>query len=340
MKNNRGVLLLRLFFVLFLIVFVLMGLSFALLNSGWFYTKVLPRAISSANKDLQIQTFEPARYSFRFPLRFHLEDIKCLAKIHSISHKISCRQLSLEGISTHQFKNTLTDLAVETPIYKIKNFNVNLLMDLDKKGIRQLDGTLNGAQATAYGYETNWIISLMKGDKEKIWFPNLVADFYSGKVNGEIFLDYAHQMSYSITIHFAGVDLSRLKSVNRDVFSQVQGHVDGDAKLTGDLKSIGSIEAALGVPLGGKLKASLLGFIVQYIPQSTQRKDLELLIKTNGDVPFEKGNIRLKSLSNDKLATEISLNSEKFNLDLNLGVDINIEGGLANLLRHAGDFTK
>ncbi len=331
----------RRFFVTLVFGFLaLAGSAYVVLNSGWFYTKILPRVAFGIVKNFQIQSFQSEKYNFRFPFRLNLENVKCLARINGLSHKISCRQISLYSVSFHQVKGVVSKLDVETPLYRAQGFDVVALADFNAKGIRQLDGTLSGSQASFLDYEARRISSLVKGDNEKIWFVDLAADFYAGKVNGDIFLDYAHQMSYSITMFLTGVDLERLRSVNDGVFSQIQGHLNGVVKLAGDMKTVSSIEASLDVPVGGKLKASLLGFIVQYIPQSTQRKELEGLIKTNGDVPFEQGNIRLKNLTSEKLATEIGLKSAKFNLDLNLGVDINIEGGLESLLRHAGNLTK
>ena len=131
-----------------------------------------------------------------------------------------------------------------------------------------------------------------------------------------------------------------MREIQSDVFSQIDGKLNGNFILEGKKDKIRSLKADLDIPKGGTLKASLLSFIMAYLPQSTQKKELEALMGSEGHIPFEKGFLLVRSLNDETLAAEIGLKSEKFNLDIDVTVDINLEGGLQNLLGYLKDFSK
>ena len=126
-----------------------------------------------------------------------------------------------------------------------------------------------------------------------------------------------------------------MKTANPAVFSQVQGKINGTAFLAGNLKEIGRLEGQFKMTEGGKLKAALLGFLIPYIPQGTQKKELELLVKDNGDIPFEKGALYLKNLDKETLSTQIDLESKTFNLDFDVGINVHVDVGLTRLLDYS-----
>jgi hypothetical protein len=113
----------------------------------------------------------------------------------------------------------------------------------------------------------------------------------------------------------------------------VKGRVDGRCSIKGKLDEIESLVGNLDIVEGGQLKAAWLSFIPSQLPpNSVQRKDLERLIKTDGDFPFEKFLVNSKSITDEKMTSEVKIESKRFNLNLDYTIDTNIEGGLGNLL--------
>ena len=73
--------------------------------------------------------------------------------------------------------------------------------------------------------------------------------------------------------------------------------------------------------------------MAQYIPPSKERQQLEALLKTDGMVELETASVTLKNLSEHKLEGLVDLSSKQLNLQLNLPIDINVDGSLNELLK-------
>jgi len=68
------------------------------------------------------------------------------------------------------------------------------------------------------------------------------------------------------------------------------------------------------------------------VPNSTQRKELELLINEKRKIPLDTTAFTVKNTDSETVAATIQLVSRQFNLNINLTIDFRIEGGIMNLL--------
>ena len=89
-----------------------------------------------------------------------------------------------------------------------------------------------------------------------------------------------------------------------------------------NLKQGWLVEADLEAHGGGHMKASLLQYLAQYMPQ---RQQIEDLINQGKDVDLTQAHFKVISLSNDKLSSQVLLKSAPLNLDMNVTFDINIK---------------
>ena len=151
-------------------------------------------------------------------------------------------------------------------------------------------------------------------------------------MESEISLEYAPKISYSITIKIKDAESGLLKEANPAVFSQMTGKMTGFIRLAGRPEGIDRLEGSFDMTGGGTLQASVLGFLIPHLPESQQKKQLESLVRSNGNIPFEKGTLTLKNLDRETLSSQIGLESKSFNLDLDVGLDIHVDGGLNQLL--------
>lgn len=172
-----------------------------------------------------------------------------------------------------------------------------------------------------------------KAYSQNIEAESIQADCYEGKITARFRLSYAKILSYQTDIDFIQVNLSRLENVNREVFSNLRGFVDGNVRISEE-NGKAALESHLKISSGGEVRAELLKPLLQYIPQSLQRKELEKLIREDGLVSLDKGVVYLKSISDEKLSSQINLESRKLNLNTNLTVDVNVDGGIRNYYKH------
>ncbi|MBF0489318.1 MAG: hypothetical protein HQL15_01695 [Candidatus Omnitrophica bacterium] len=135
-------------------------------------------------------------------------------------------------------------------------------------------------------------------------------------------------LSYYLNIQLKGID-SAIIAEGRPVFEQLTAVVDGDMNMK-NLRNQGLlVEAHLAAPAGGSMKASLLRYLAQYVPQ---RKQVEDLIRKDADVTLSKAQARIISITPEKISSEIILNTSSLNLNLDVKFDINVEGGISGLM--------
>ena len=184
--------------------------------------------------------------------------------------------------------------------------------------------------------------SSLKGDgslgHQQITIKDFQADCYDGKITAQLSWSYVNRQAFQMEVDFQDVDLRELEKINRNIFDKIHGRIAGDLMVRGDKHGTAEFESNVKILSGGEIQAILLEPLLAYIPQSVQRKDLEGLIKKKGRVPVEKAVIQLKRVADEKLSSTVNLESKKMNLNSNVTLDINVEGGVKNLYSHLMEF--
>ena len=315
------------------------GLSFlySSLNSPSFFEKNIPQWLNPRMPGVVIKELHIGRQSFSFPCQLHFKNIQ----VHILqgSQKIigEIRAMDLRGTKMFSGQRQIflrgEGLKITSDLVKVQAGQ--LTADVLWKGatVENIRGDFKSAEVSLQNYLLTDLSTKISGDQSRIFFNDFKANFYGGQMKGQIFLDYPKDIPYSITMELANVDLRQLRKVNPDFFSKVQGRLHGLISVRGGQRGLSALEASFDAPKGGEVKASLLQYLLEYIPQSVQRKDLEKLIKTDGNIPLEKADVIIKSLSDEKASANIQMESRKFNLDVDVTVDVNIEGGLNKLFK-------
>ncbi len=324
----KKIILFLIFFFYCVIVFL-----YSALNSPRFWEKLTLQFVRAQYTDIEVSEFKIGKSRFQLPLKLNFSNIKFSLTKEKEMYVINLKNAVLDLVNRRQIQIQLRGLGGRASSFTFNQADALLLISPSRKG-SSINGDLKVAEMDLNSYQLRDIAAKIIGEPNQIRFKDIIANFYDGQMSGEILLDYHKQITYSIEAELTHVSLNRMRSVNPAVFSKIQGQVDGHLKATGDAKKIHSIQSSINAPSGGELKASLLSYLVRYIPPSQQRDDLEELVATDGDVSFEKANLQLESVNDKKLLNKIKLESNKFNLDINLDVEINIEGGLNNLLNY------
>ncbi|MEI8012786.1 MAG: hypothetical protein WCI27_09980 [Candidatus Omnitrophota bacterium] len=163
---------------------------------------------------------------------------------------------------------------------------------------------------------------------------------YGGRVTGQAVVRTGQLPAYTGEIFVEGCDMARLSDINRELADQLNGAVTGSVKLAGDAVAIKAVDADLMIPAGGKISASLLGALTQYLPQSREKKRLDLLIRNGGKLAMELFSFTMKGGPQGKFSGELKLRSREINLELNIVHDINTDGTLASLAAYGQKFLK
>ena len=163
---------------------------------------------------------------------------------------------------------------------------------------------------------------------------------YAGKVTGNAVVHAGPPMTYTAEVFIEGCDVAQLTDINRDLADQLNGAVTGTVKLAGDAAALKALDADLTMPAGGRVSASLLAALTQYLPQSREKKRLDFLIRNGGKLAMELFSFTMKGVGEGKFAGELRLRSREINLELNLTHEINTDGTLASLAAYGQKFLK
>ncbi len=321
---------------------ILLGLYF-LLNTTFFVEKILPGVLKNQLRDFAVETVKCQSQHFQFPDQIQWRDLEIVLRkdderqtyrINEMGAKRLFSFFNAEGIDLHILKGS-----AQSPVFDMRGIDFNGKVYFREIHFQEVKGVFHVDEIKINSYEISQITGDLVGDVQKMEMKHLIGSAYDGQIQGQIFLDFAKGVTYSIDAVVVDLESQSLRRANDTLFSSFQGSFAGDLKIRGDIENVKGLSANFSMASGGKIKASLLGFILQHIPQSQQRKDLEKLIKTNGDVLLEKAEISMQSLKEDQLVNRINLESRKFNLDIHLEVEVNVEGGLGRWFKYFQAFS-
>ncbi len=263
------------------------------------------------------------------------------------TYHLQVKQIHVEGLKSFLSRSTVRiDLKAARMSVDSASMNgiiqdFNLTSDFERRGVSDkipFSFHLSGLNFNEYN------CSALKGDgslgHQKITIKDFQADCYDGKITAQLSWSYVNRQAFQMEVDFQDVDLRELEKINRNVFDKIHGRIAGKLMAKGDKNGTAEFESTINLLSGGEIQAALLEPLLPYIPQSVQRKDLEGLIKNKGRVPVEKAVIQLKRVADEKLSSTVNLESKKMNLNSNVTLDINVEGGVKNLYSHLMKFLK
>lgn len=171
-------------------------------------------------------------------------------------------------------------------------------------------------------------------NSQKVVFSELYAKAYAGELEGSLDISFSPEISYEVDVMFEGLDAEDMENLNFAVFSQVRGLLYGSGNIQGISRSVENIQIRAYLKDGGKIQARAFEPLLAYLPRSVEKKQIQQAIFDNRLIDVNDAQIYLASRGSEVVSTQIQLNSRQLNLDVNLTVDILVEGGLHHLLKY------
>ncbi len=320
--------------LVFFVMLSSMALGFAL-NQPGFWADISLRLLKRYSpalvvfKEVDIQGIHWSSWQ-----KLTLENVRVRCELDRVSYSFSTGQVAVDNLGALVGLGALSvnikDLAVVSGVLNISDVQGLVKLYFNRFHYRYSAGHLAGRQIEFSQY----LVRDFQGDFEdnghRIKFSNAQGRFYGGDIVLKGLVKYFQHLSYDIHIQLDHVDSSLMARAN-PAFAQLTAVVEGTIQVE-DFTSRGlSIQANLQAPLGGRIKASLLRYLAQYVPQRGQIEDL---IHQDANVMLDKIQVKVTSLNQEKLSSDIILNSSSLNLNVNMKFDIHVEGGLDHLLEY------
>jgi len=298
----------------------------------WFLT----RSINRENPDFQVSGLKIARFFLTSERAFvmqgvsaelHFKDQKGLVKLDEVTvfnpsqlleHQEAVRidflggQLEADGLRIKEARSRLTHLSREKSWQAAGSvfiFGLNLA----------------GKQLKNVSFD-------FKADEKRIDVFKFDSSLSEGKIKGDFNLAFDGTLPYNLGLIIEQVPASFFDFESFKMDKQMKGAISGHLTMRGDNRRIEAVDAQFQAPQGMYVNAKALSPLLNYIPQSVQRKSIEQIIAQGQNIFLDKFTLDVTNEKNNMLKTNFDLKSIAYNLDVNLGVDINVDGGLHSLL--------
>lgn len=320
--------------ILSLSVIILVTICVCLLNQPSFLSWATRFIINKYSTGIIVDRVSMDQVRWFFWQKVSLKNFKVTSRIRGVGYQLSSSQViidSLDGlISKDPIKVTVKDSNIISKDLTVSGVETETRIHMDRFKYSFSLTQMSIAQLKYRQYSINDIKGSLNDANRQIVLSNVYGNLYGGNMLLNGWFKYSAPMSYQSRIQLNHVD-SNLLSKENPSFSQLTAVVDGDITLKNFKNSGLNIQADLHAPSGGRMKASLLMFLAQYVPQ---RQQIEDLIQRNEQIPLDKARIIVTSLSSQKISSQVALTSSSINLNMNIKFDFNIEGGLEHLLEY------
>ncbi len=293
------------------------------------WEKALLQGINNRWPDIALKSIAIERVHLSRQGILTLRHINARLKIKGSTYYLSTGHIQLSSLwSFSNLPIEIKHLAVVSDTINVSDLSLSGHAQFQRFNFKQLDAVLKAVAVEYNKYLLADMSTKLQADTKQAVLGDFNAGFYKGTLNGVIRVDYLPQLTYRVDMALAGIDIEELTKA-MPALSSMKGIVYGGVKLQGQADQLIELNAQFNEPKGGQIKAEVLSYLAQYIPQ---RQQIEALIKDKADIFLDRADMRISSVSDKKLAAQIKLLSTKLNLDMNVTVDINIDDGFLSLL--------
>lgn len=306
------------------------------LYTPWLTVKLIRGVVAHQAKNIQLTDLKIKDQYFYFPGKIVLKDVSCTARINGRVLTMTAPEIQAVGLETLLLSKKavafyVTGAEVSFVPLQLLNMDVSLTMLRRDDGLFMVEGPVRIRSVRFDKAELEDVLFQLVGDASSLEARDINARLYGGTVQGSSRIELSG-MAYTASLNIDDVETARAAAWNVAFSDQLAGRLSGHVVLTGKAEVLDEITTDWRMLDGSSVNASLLSALTQYIPQSREKKRLEVLINAGGKLPVQLFSFAVKTITSRRLLGEIHLKSRDVNLEINITNDINTDGTLTSLL--------
>ena len=237
-----------------------------------------------------------------------------VSKLSVESARLTGNFLALKGIHAR--------IRINKHSLSVSNVNVELHMAWKPFKLGNVSGRVQASEAVFDKYTLTHVQVPLSWHDAHWSSGSWSADFAEGALKGEMSIVPSKDKAYyRVNVSAVRIHTQSLAVANPGVFGQITAELNGRASFEGEGQKITTAHGQFSAVPGGVMKAKILSYIAQYVPQ---HKALAELISQNADVPLDQGDIGFDAASGQQWRTHVKVLSKAVNLDINVDMDINV----------------
>ncbi len=321
----------------FLALLILIGSA---VNTTWLSESAL-RQILEAKPGVVVKRIHIAHQQFGLPGRLEWQKLDLVVEVNAKVLTLQAPVVVITGLQTvlaadRRILVAAQGMTVRYDLGQAKEVRADLTMD--RQGI---SGPLTAIAGSWDKLRAEDVSTFLIVNATGVELRAVKLSAYGGRITGKVFIDLSPEKkpgTYTAELFTEGLDVARLADINPEIPAQLNGSVTGTVKVEGNAALLSTIDTDLTMPSGGKVSASLLAALTQYLPQSREKKRLDVLIRKGGKVALEAFSFTMKGGQAGKFSGDVRLKSREINLELNLTHEINTDGTIDSLFGYWGKF--
>jgi hypothetical protein len=327
----------RILIIIFTVVLVSASILYWGLNSRGLTERLVPPIANIFLKDIRITQLSLDQQRFNINGSFSFDSVIIKVSDKAGEMGVALDQLRITSIYDllrldRPIEITLRDGTFMGADLVINAIEFNGVLVQRSKNNYEIDGNISISKAIAQKLIVSNITGQIEGMLPNIAITNIIADCYGGKVHGSVLCQPEDDGYVNLSLNLDSVDISKIANDRPDLVSQVDGIADIYLMMQSHNSAITDFKADLTMTEKSRVNAALMQFLIDYIPNSAERKELALLIKEKKKIALDKAIVKVTDFDSEKISLAVQLASKRINLDLNLTLDLIVEGGLMNLL--------
>ena len=321
-------------FFLFLIVLFGYALLFGCLNSPSFTAFVFHKAVVEKH-NVRCSSFKVGSQDY---------SLNGLLRLNNIAFVCSAGEDTYRGLIGELTLNSLPRLilsgapvAVHAGGMEVQSKAVhwqNAALNAQWQRVESWQGTFQAPELGVGGFKMrNFRTQLGSQNRPRLEVTNMHADFYDGQLSGEILLAYRPELPYHMNLEIKRANLDLLGEDQKALFGALHGTMNMTLDMRADKEQIRQLKGDLTLSPGSTVNAGLASFLLAYLPKtSSQHAALSALVAKGGLLFLDDTSFRFENLNTEALRGGLNVKSKELNLNANVTVDLNVEGGMHNLL--------
>lgn len=323
--------------IFLLFVIVLAVVIVWVIHSSFAAERILTFALNKSLRDAKVEKLVIGHQKFIFPGEIVFSDVDVQMNLKKEALSVQFKNLRCEGLD--QLFKPSTDLKLYGKGIAFKGYQADIpsadataTISLHSWRLKEWSGDVSVPDMEVHKYRLYNFTSKIQGRPKSLTLSDIDADFYKGKIVGRINVDWANGMRFKTDVQFKGVDIRAMRYVDASIYGQIEGVIRGSFSLEGTPQNFSTLGLKIAITKDGRLNASLLKFVLPYIPRTQESVQLQDLMKQGQKVPIEVAYVDLESIDDHNLSGKLKLGVRQLNLDLNLQHDISYDGNLFSLI--------
>jgi len=318
-----------LFVCTILLIALFAGAFFYVLYTPALVLKNVPAFAERYLKDATITSLNIGGQSFEYPEVLKLFKVSADVEWKNENYQISIQELAILNFQTFlrtkkQFIIGASGLTVQKKNFGLQNGAVDATINFEGDVVSSYAGMLKDGALNLNPYQLSGAQAKFEGNKEGFKISDISTQAYGGSVKGNIKMELKPHRTETVSVEFSGLKSQELETLNKAIFSQLNGQFTGTLRLTRVDEQIQVLAILAEMRKGGTIEKGLCKKILSYMTDEENRYAVETLIEGKDKLNFDNAEFRILNVSQNLAGVTVTLMNKKDNFRIHETINIDI----------------